>query len=107
MAVRARFGVIMVMRVRVAVGVFVLMRLFGGVGVLRIVQMGDVVLVQIIVIVFIMNGTPFFFDWKYTTSAKTIPYKTREKFREFHKTIPTRGIIFPISYSLQNACLRV
>ena len=32
---------------------------------------------------------------------------TSEKFREFHKTIPTRGIIFPISYSLQNACLRV
>ena len=53
MAVRARFvRMIMVMRVRVAVGVFVLMRLLGGVGVLRGVQMGDVVLVQIIVIVF-------------------------------------------------------
>ena len=52
MAMRTGVGVIVVMRVRVAVGVFVLMRLFGGVGVLRIVQMGDVVLVQIIVIVF-------------------------------------------------------
>ena len=60
MAVRARFGVIMVMRVRVAVGVFVLMRLLGGVGVLRGVQMGDVVLVQIIVIVFHNERHSFF-----------------------------------------------
>lgn len=58
MAVRAGFGVIMVMRVRVAVGVFV--RLLGGVGVLRIVQMGDVVLVQIIVIVFHNERHSFF-----------------------------------------------
>ena len=58
MAVRAGFGVIVVMRVRVAVGVFV--RLFGGVGVLRIVQMGDVVLVQIIVIVFHNERHSFF-----------------------------------------------
>ena len=58
MAVRAGFGVIVVMRMGMAV--CMLVRLFGGVGVLRIVQMGDVVLVQLIVIVFHNERHSFF-----------------------------------------------